>query len=248
MLAAERRDVRILSASNATANLSPRSSRPSSASPRTASAATCATRRRGLCQRVYGGALPVSPHSPTTPRESVAPESKARVAAHAAGLIQPGSRVILDGGTTTLAVARALPPDLSHRHHAQPDGRRRPDRAPDGRGVRPRRPLFKHSAVTCGAAAAEAAAGISRRCVLDGSDRGPPRGGPDDRRRRRSGHEAGPGRPRRRHLRPGEHREDRRRVAVHRDAAVRDMTAILTDAPADHPVVVELRGQGSGLT
>jgi DeoR/GlpR family transcriptional regulator of sugar metabolism len=67
----------------------------------------------GLCQRVYGGALPVSPAvADYTVRQGVAVASKDRVARRAAALITPGSTAILDGGTTALAVARALPPDL----------------------------------------------------------------------------------------------------------------------------------------
>ena len=68
----------------------------------------------GLCQRVYGGAVPVSPAlADYATRTSVEPGSKQRVAAAAAALIQSGDRVILDGGTTTLAVVRALSPTLS---------------------------------------------------------------------------------------------------------------------------------------
>ena len=64
----------------------------------------------GLCQRVYGGALPVSPAmADYDTRRSVATESKRRVAMSAVTLIEPGSTVLLDGGTTALAVARVLP-------------------------------------------------------------------------------------------------------------------------------------------
>src|SRR5512135_767576 len=67
----------------------------------------------GHCQRVYGGAVPVSRAlADYRSRASVEPESKRRIAARAAQLITPGDRVILDGGTSTLAVARALAPDL----------------------------------------------------------------------------------------------------------------------------------------
>src|SRR6188472_2722316 len=46
----------------------------------------------GLCQRVYGGALPVSPAVVDyAARSAVAVESKQRVAAAAARLIQPGT-------------------------------------------------------------------------------------------------------------------------------------------------------------
>jgi DeoR/GlpR family transcriptional regulator of sugar metabolism len=69
----------------------------------------------GLCQRVYGGALPASPLLGTShaTRSEIAPESKQRVGARAAYLITPGSTVILDGDTTGLAVAKALRPDLA---------------------------------------------------------------------------------------------------------------------------------------
>ena len=124
----------------------------------------------GLCQRVYGGALPVSPAvGDYAARTSIAVEGKDRVAAVAAGLVRPGSTVILDGGTTSLAVTRALPPDLeatvvTHSptvasallgHHGIEvfliGGR-----------------LFRHSAVTCGAAAAEAAQAVTADLFLLG--------------------------------------------------------------------------------
>lgn len=67
----------------------------------------------GLCQRVYGGALPASPAlGGHATRTELAPESKRRVGARAAHLITPGSTVILDGDTTGQAVAEALRPDL----------------------------------------------------------------------------------------------------------------------------------------
>jgi DeoR/GlpR family transcriptional regulator of sugar metabolism/transposase len=68
----------------------------------------------GLCQRVYGGALPVSPAVglPLAVRSALAPESKRRVGMTAAGLIAPGTTAVLDGGTTALEVVAALRPDL----------------------------------------------------------------------------------------------------------------------------------------
>src|SRR3954447_17810141 len=66
----------------------------------------------GVCQRVYGGALPASPAVADYPtRRTVAVASKERVAARAAALIRPGSTAILDGGTTALAVVGQLPRD-----------------------------------------------------------------------------------------------------------------------------------------
>ena len=68
----------------------------------------------GLCQRVYGGALPVSPAvADYVTRAGVEPASKQRVASRAARLVRPGSVVIVDGGTTALAVVGALPADLT---------------------------------------------------------------------------------------------------------------------------------------
>jgi DeoR/GlpR family transcriptional regulator of sugar metabolism len=69
----------------------------------------------GLCQRVYGGALPASPLLGTShaARSEIALDSKRRVGERAAYLIAPGSVVMLDGDTTGLAVARALRPDLA---------------------------------------------------------------------------------------------------------------------------------------
>jgi DeoR/GlpR family transcriptional regulator of sugar metabolism len=124
----------------------------------------------GLCQRVYGGALPVSPATADyATRAGVAQESKQRVAAAAARLVRPGSTVILDGGTTALAVARALPADLfayvvTHSPTvaaALVDHPRVDVYVLGGR-------LFKHSAVTCGAAAAEAARGVQADLFLLG--------------------------------------------------------------------------------
>ncbi|MFD5940891.1 DeoR/GlpR family DNA-binding transcription regulator [Streptomyces griseus] len=124
----------------------------------------------GLCQRVYGGALPVSPAVVEyDARQAVAPDGKRKVAAVAAALVRPGSSVILDGGTTALAVARALPKNLACTviTHSPTIATALIDH--------PRADLFllggrvfKHSAVTCGAAAVEAAQNISADLCLLG--------------------------------------------------------------------------------
>ncbi|MCK2037630.1 DeoR/GlpR family DNA-binding transcription regulator [Microbacterium sp. SSW1-49] len=68
----------------------------------------------GLCVRVYGGALPVpAAEAPVAQRSTVATDSKERVARAAVALIRPGATIILDAGTTTLAMARMLPQDPS---------------------------------------------------------------------------------------------------------------------------------------
>ena len=65
-------------------------------------------------QRVHGGALPISPATASyADRQKQAPKEKAAIARAAAKLVHPGQVVILDGGTTTLQVARHLPLDLS---------------------------------------------------------------------------------------------------------------------------------------
>lgn len=124
----------------------------------------------GLCQRVYGGALPVSPAVVDyAGRQEVEPAGKERVAAAAVRLIDPGSTVILDGGTTALAVARALPPDLrctvvTHSPTVAAALVEHPVAEVFVLGGR----LFKHSAVASGAAAVEAAQRISADLFLLG--------------------------------------------------------------------------------
>ncbi len=67
----------------------------------------------GLCKRVYGGALPLSPASGTlAEREAEAPERKAALARAAVRLARPGETLFIDAGSTNLAIARALPPGL----------------------------------------------------------------------------------------------------------------------------------------
>ncbi|GAA4603748.1 DeoR/GlpR family transcriptional regulator of sugar metabolism [Actinoplanes octamycinicus] len=124
----------------------------------------------GLCQRVYGGALPVSPAvADYATRTTVATSSKERVAAAAAALIRPGSTVLLDGGTTALAVTAALPADLAatvvtHSPTVAAALVAHPTVDVYVLGGR----LFKHSAVTCGAATAEAARAITADLFLLG--------------------------------------------------------------------------------
>ncbi|PXA72114.1 DeoR/GlpR family DNA-binding transcription regulator [Cryobacterium arcticum] len=124
----------------------------------------------GLCQRVYGGALPVSPALVQyADRARVQPASKDRVAARAAQLILPGSTVILDGGTTTLAVVAALPADLACTvitHSPTIAAALVPNDRVEVFLLGGR--LFKHSAVTCGAAAVEAAQAVSADLFLLG--------------------------------------------------------------------------------
>ncbi|BCL39787.1 DeoR family transcriptional regulator (plasmid) [Nostoc sp. MS1] len=67
----------------------------------------------GFLQRVHGGALLVSPAIASyADRQKQAPKEKEAIARAAAKLIRTGQVVILNGGTTTLQVARHLPLDL----------------------------------------------------------------------------------------------------------------------------------------
>ncbi|AKZ53184.1 putative DeoR-family transcriptional regulator [Streptomyces ambofaciens ATCC 23877] len=124
----------------------------------------------GLCQRVYGGALPASPAVVDyDARRVVAPEGKRKVAAVAAALVRPGGSLILDGGTTALAVARALPQELTctvitHSPTIATALIDHPGAELFLLGGR----VFKHSAVTCGAAAVEAAQNVSAELCLLG--------------------------------------------------------------------------------
>ena len=67
----------------------------------------------GLLRRVHGGALPRhGDAAPFSTRARRAPEAKASIARRAAGCVSDGDVIVLDGGTTTLEVARALPAAL----------------------------------------------------------------------------------------------------------------------------------------
>jgi DeoR/GlpR family transcriptional regulator of sugar metabolism len=68
----------------------------------------------GLVQRVHGGALPPAPATGTfAQRLRVAPEAKAGLAEAALPLLEGANVVVLDGGTTSLELARRLPADRS---------------------------------------------------------------------------------------------------------------------------------------
>lgn len=69
--------------------------------------------KAGLLMRVHGGALPASPAvGDMLARQAILPEQKTAIGLAAARLVQPGQVVILDGGTTSLQLARHLPPTL----------------------------------------------------------------------------------------------------------------------------------------
>jgi len=123
----------------------------------------------GLCQRVYGGAIPAAPAAADyARRQEIATSSKARVAAACLELIRPGSTLMLDGGTTALEVARALPHDLGVTviTHSPTIAVALVDHPAEVFILGGR--LFKHSVVASGAAAAEAAAQVTADLFLVG--------------------------------------------------------------------------------
>ena len=68
----------------------------------------------GLLVRVHGGALPASPTNiPLARRRDLQADAKRRLAQAALRLVRPGMTVLVDGGTTTLALMAALAPDMA---------------------------------------------------------------------------------------------------------------------------------------
>lgn len=68
--------------------------------------------RRGVLHRVHGGALPAekaSVEAPVATRETERTDEKARIAKAALDELPPTGTVLLDAGTTTMQLAKALP-------------------------------------------------------------------------------------------------------------------------------------------
>lgn len=114
--------------------------------------------RQGSLQRVHGGALPSSPAlADFEARMNVSTGEKAMLARAAVGLIEPGQLVFLDGGTTSVQLARVLPHDLdirvvTHSPSVAVELAMHPTIEVGLIGGR----LFKHSVVAVGTAASEA--------------------------------------------------------------------------------------------
>lgn len=69
--------------------------------------------KEGLLKRVHGGAVPASPAvAPFSSRMTISDAEKAEIGRYAAGMMENGQLVFLDGGTTALHVARNLSPGL----------------------------------------------------------------------------------------------------------------------------------------
>jgi DeoR/GlpR family transcriptional regulator of sugar metabolism/transposase len=203
----------------------------------------------GLCQRVYGGALPVSPAAGTTltARTEIAPDSKRRVAAAAARLITPGTTVILEGGTTALQVVAALPPDLDARiiTHSASTAVALANH-PTVTGFLLGGELHKQSVSASGAATAEAASRITADLALLTIPGIHPREGlttstPDDAALKRiltsraadtyvmaSTEKLGT-------------------VCAYTVTSLSEVAGIITDTPAGHPAIEQLRRQGATI-
>jgi DeoR/GlpR family transcriptional regulator of sugar metabolism len=114
--------------------------------------------QEGLLQRVHGGALPASPAVTNfAGREEILVEAKIAIGRTAAGLIKNGQVVMLDGGTTSVQVARHIPRNLqatvvTHSARIALEFLEHPGIEVILIGGR----LFKHSIVSVGAAAIEA--------------------------------------------------------------------------------------------
>jgi DeoR/GlpR family transcriptional regulator of sugar metabolism len=114
--------------------------------------------QEGLLQRVHGGALPASPAvADFAGRELLAADGKVAIGRAAAGMIQAGQVVILDGGTTARQVARHIPMELkatvvTHSPTIALELVNHPEIEVILIGGR----LFKHSVVAVGAQAIEA--------------------------------------------------------------------------------------------
>ena len=202
----------------------------------------------GLCQRVYGGALPVSPAvADYATRAGLATGSKQRVAVAAVRLVQPGSTLLLDGGTTALAVARALPAELPTTvvTHSPTVAAALVDHPTVEVYVLGGR-LFKHSAVTCGAATVEAAQGVQADLFLLGVTGVHPQAGlttgdPDEAAMKRAlaGREADT------YVLASS--EKIGAASPFTVLPLSGISGIITDAPAEHPVLVELASGGTTI-
>ncbi|HCV17940.1 MAG TPA: decarboxylase [Alteromonas sp.] len=68
----------------------------------------------GICKKVYGGAIVVSPAQGSIAERASKIEHEKRLIAQAAiKLISPGSTIFLDSGTTNLAIVHSLPSEIN---------------------------------------------------------------------------------------------------------------------------------------
>lgn len=74
--------------------------------------------KTGICEVVWGGAVsktpPTEAETKLDQRSKINPESKKRIGAKAAELIEVGQTIILDAGSTTVEIVNHLPHDLDY--------------------------------------------------------------------------------------------------------------------------------------
>ncbi|GBG09199.1 hypothetical protein PAT3040_03839 [Paenibacillus agaridevorans] len=67
----------------------------------------------GAVKRTFGGVIFVGKDIALQERAGILTEEKIRIGRHAASLIRPGDSIFIDGGTTTLQVAKYLTPGMN---------------------------------------------------------------------------------------------------------------------------------------
>lgn len=67
----------------------------------------------GSVRRIFGGAILIGKDIALQERTGVRTEEKLRIGKRAAQLVRPNESIFLDGGSTTLQVARLIPPELN---------------------------------------------------------------------------------------------------------------------------------------
>ncbi len=68
--------------------------------------------QQGSVRRTFGGVVWIGKDVALQERSVIRMEEKARIGAQAAKLILPGQSIFMDGGTTTLQIARSIEPNL----------------------------------------------------------------------------------------------------------------------------------------
>jgi DeoR/GlpR family transcriptional regulator of sugar metabolism len=69
--------------------------------------------KAGECRRVYGGAVAAAPYAgPVKTRASRASEEKSRLAEATVKILHSGQTLLIDSGTTNIAIARSIPQSM----------------------------------------------------------------------------------------------------------------------------------------
>ena len=68
--------------------------------------------KNGECRRVYGGAVATAPHLALSERVGLGRDKKSSLARLAVTLLKPNQTLFVDGGSTNMMIAKAIPQDL----------------------------------------------------------------------------------------------------------------------------------------